>query len=96
MTSDGASFIAPTEGPVILNGLCLYDVKRVLKLGTDNYRLLYWNNGWQFLKNSVSTDSVTLDFGEVPVRSLYLLYGNACMERMQRPFLLKEGKVEFY
>ncbi|WP_274972570.1 hypothetical protein [Bacteroides fluxus] len=96
VTSDGASFIAPTEGPVILNGLCLYDVKRVLKLGTDNYRLLYWNNGWQFLKNSVSTDSVTLDFGEVPVRSLYLLYGNACMERMQRPFLLKEGKVEFY
>lgn len=80
VTPDSVSFISPVEDPVVLDDLCLYDVKRVLKLGTGSYKLFYWDNGWQFLKDAVSADSASLDFGEVPVRSLYLLYGDAYME----------------
>ncbi|MCY6331136.1 hypothetical protein OXV64_09635 [Bacteroides fragilis] len=36
----------------------------------------------------------TLDFGEVPVRSLFLVY--TYMGHMQRPFLLEGGKPVYY
>ncbi|MCY6344196.1 hypothetical protein OXB14_002900 [Bacteroides hominis] len=38
----------------------------------------------------------TLDFGEVPVRSLFLVYGDTYMGPMQRPFLLEGGKPVYY
>lgn len=94
--ADSVCFITPVQKTVELNGLSLYDVKRVLKLGTEPYSLLYWEEGWKPLKTAVSKDSYTLDFGEVPVQSLYLLYGDIGMECMQRPFLFEKGKPIYY
>lgn len=94
--ADGICYITPVRKTVELNGLSLYDVKRVLRLGTEPYTLFYWDDGWKPLKTTVSTDSCTLDFGEVSVQSLYLLYGATGMGRMQRPFLLEKGKPVYY
>ncbi|MCE8621879.1 hypothetical protein K0F17_17180 [Bacteroides fragilis] len=96
MTPDSIHFITPTRQSTLLDGILTYDVKRVLKLGDEPYTLLYWKDGWQPLKEVTSKDSRTLDFGEVPVRSLFLVYGDTYMGHMQRPFLLEDGKPVYY
>ncbi len=96
MTPDSIHFITPIRQATVLNGILTYDVKRVLKLGDEPYTLFYWKDGWQPLKEVTSKDSRTLDFGEVPVRSLFLVYGDTYMGHMQRPFLLEGGKPVYY
>ena len=95
-TKDSLRFIVPIQRLIVMNGLKLYDVKRELKLGKEVYTLFYWKNGWRFLKNTVSINSHTLDFGEGPVWSLFLIYGNTRMGRMQRPFLIEGGTSVYY
>ena len=96
MTPDSIHFITPIRQTTVLNGILTYDVKRVLELGDEAYTLYYWKDGWQPVKEVTSKDSRTLDFGEVPVRSLFLVCGNTYMGRMQRPFLLEDGKPVYY
>ena len=107
-----ASFKIPTESmtptlrpsrpergkTVTLDGLHLYDVKRVLPLDEGvGYWLEGWSNGaWQPLKKGIPVDSVTLDFGEVPDYKLFLVYADTRMGRMQRPFVLTRQKPEYY
>lgn len=79
-----------------VNGVKLYDVNKILKLGKERYVLYYWDKGWQPLKEVVSEDAQTLDFGMVPVSSLFLVYGNTFMGKMQRPFMIKAGEYIYY
>lgn len=81
---------------VLVNGVKLYDAKRILTLGNEKYTLCYWDKGWQPVKTVVSKDSETLDFGIVPLNSLFLVYGDTFMGRMQRPFAVKEGECIYY
>ncbi len=83
---------------VTLNGLHLYDVKRVLTLDEDvDYWLKGWDGtGWQTLKKGTTVDSVTLNFGEVPDYKLFLVHADTRMGRMQRPFLIRNKGLEYY
>ena len=75
----------------------LYDVQRVLILqASTNYTLYYWDYGWNPIKQTQPSDSITLDFGIIPHTSLFLIEGTNGIEKMQRPFVIKNSKVEFY
>ena len=79
-----------------MNGIRLYDVKRVLSLGDEVYTLKGWDNGWHDLATAVSDDSMTLDFGCVPDYGLFVVYGNTYMGRMQRPFVKEGDEIIYY
>lgn len=91
-------FISGTErcDSVSMNGIRLYDVKRVLSLGDEVYTLKGWDNGWHDLATAVSDDSMTLDFGCVPDYGLFVVYGNTYMGRMQRPFVKEGDEIIYY
>ena len=91
-------FIASPDvaSPVMLNGIRTYDVKRVLPLGDEVYTLRGWDNGWHDLATAVSSDSVSLDFGNVPDYRLFVVYGNTTMGRMQRPFVMVGDSIAYY
>ncbi|MCD8184636.1 MAG: hypothetical protein LUE99_17950 [Bacteroides sp.] len=96
VTKDSIRVIVPTQCSILVNGLNLYDIKKVLKLDAESYTLLYWENGWKPLKDITPTDSYTLNFGKVPIKTLFLLHCNTYMGRMQRPFLIENGKPVYY
>lgn len=81
---------------VRLDGIRLYDVKRVLALGKGAYTLYGWKDGWKELKTAVSRDSVSLDFGFVPDYKLFVVRGNTTIERMQRPFIVENDSIVYY
>lgn len=92
----GPEFIVPVDCLVLLDGIKTYDVNRVVELGSEPYILMYWDRGWQIVSQAISTDSSTLDFGKVSVQSLFLVYGETYLGRMQRPFLIKDGIPSYY
>ena len=91
-------FIASPDvaNSIMLNGVRTYDVKRVLPLGDEVYTLRGWDNGWHDLATAVSSDSVSLDFGNVPDYRLFVVYGNTTMGRMQRPFVMVGDSIAYY
>lgn len=92
----GPEFIVPVDCLVLLDGIKTYDVNRVVELGSEPYILMSWDRGWQIVSQAISTDSFTLDFGKVSVQSLFLVYGETYLGRMQRPFLIKDGIPNYY
>lgn len=81
---------------VEVNRIPICDAKKQLKLDDTLYYLYYWNKGWQLYGETVSEDSSYLDFGTVCHNSLFLIYGNNYMGKMQRPFIIKDGEAVFF
>lgn len=79
-----------------LEGMRLYDVKRILPLGKETYTLRGWKDGWHDLAFAVSLDSLSVDFTDVPDYKLFVIHGNTYQGRMQRPFVLEEDSVVYY
>lgn len=76
--------------------LKLYDVNKVLTLRNEPYILFGWDQGWKEISSAYSNDSISIDFGLVPNYGLYLVYGNTGIEKMQRPFIIKDNSPEYY
>lgn len=81
---------------VEVNRIPICDAKKQLKLDDTLYYLYYWDKGWQLYGETVSEDSSYLDFGTVCHNSLFLIYGNNYMGKMQRPFIIKDGEAVFF
>lgn len=89
-------YIFMNHKEVDVDGVKLYDASKVLKLEDECYTLYYWNDGWCPVREAISTDSETLNFGRIPINSLFLVRGETALGRMQRPFLVKEGECVYY
>ncbi|ADV42755.1 hypothetical protein [Bacteroides helcogenes] len=89
-------YITIKEEPIQIINIGLYDVKRKIKLENSVYKLYYWNNDWIKISEALPKDSVTINFGEIDRKGLFLIRGKNFMEKMQRPFIVGDKGVEFY
>lgn len=97
VSEEGETVIIPCEErETEINGISLYDAKRILALDKTPHQLYYWNNGWQRCGQTVSSDSLHLDFGRIAYNSLFLIYGDYYLGKMQRPLIIKEKTAVFY
>jgi hypothetical protein len=55
-----------------LDSICL-DLKYSPPIQNQNYRLFYWDNGWQLAGEKKKTGNAPLQFGNVPAGALYRL-----------------------
>lgn len=82
------------QEPQVVNGI------RFAPLNADNgirpgdsYRLMYWNNGWQKVKQQKAT-GYGISFTDVPLNKIYWLQ-NLDRGREEMPFIIRDGKQQF-
>lgn len=81
---------------VILNDIGLYSYRIRVNVEEGLYVLLGWDNGWKDVAYTKYENDRGLNFGEVPDYGLFLVMGGEELGHKQRPFILVDGKPEYY
>ena len=81
---------------VTLNDIGLYWYRTRVKVEEGIYVLFGWDDGWKEIAHTKYENDYGLNFGSVPHYGLFLVIGGEERGHKQRPFIIVDGKPEYY